>query len=112
MKKALALIPLLLAGAAQAAPLKTISKFEFGEKWPFTREEVMINCRDGNALWVINPSTLMSYPLNAVAAQQAKEQKIKVTDLSVITLKQTGDAEKGMDLTPIIEAAGALCGDK
>lgn len=111
-KKALALIPLLLAGAAQAAPLKTISKFEFGEKWPFTREEVMINCRDGNALWVINPSTLMSYPLNDVAAQQAKEQKIKVTDLSVITLKQTGDAEKGMDLTPIIEAAGALCGDK
>ncbi len=72
----------------------------------------MINCRDGNALWVINPSTLMSYPLNDVAAQQAKEQKIKVTDLSVITLKQTGDAEKGMDLTPIIEAAGALCGDK
>ncbi|EBN0073095.1 DUF2511 domain-containing protein, partial [Salmonella enterica subsp. enterica serovar Virchow] len=65
-----------------------------------------------NALWVINPSTLMSYPLNDVAAQQAKEQKIKVTDLSVITLKQTGDAEKGMDLTPIIEAAGALCGDK
>ncbi|EKT0591527.1 YebY family protein [Morganella morganii] len=112
MKKALALIPLLLAGAAQAAPLKTISKFEFGEKWPFTREEVMINCRDGNALWVINPSTLMSYPLNDVAAQQAKEQKIKVTDLSVITLKQTGNTEKGMDLTPIIEAAGALCGDK
>ena len=72
----------------------------------------MINCRDGNALWVINPSTLMSYPLNDVAAQQAKEQKIKVTDLSVITLKQTGDTEKGMDLTPIIEAAGALCGDK
>ena len=61
---------------------------------------------------MINPSTLMSYPLNDVAAQQAKEQKIKVTDLSVITLKQTGDAEKGMDLTPIIEAAGALCGDK
>ena len=54
----------------------------------------------------------MSYPLNDVAAQQAKEQKIKVTDLSVITLKQTGDTEKGMDLTPIIEAAGALCGDK
>lgn len=63
MKKALAFIPLLLAGAAQAAPLKTISKFEFGEKWPFTREEVMINCRDGNALWVINPSTLMSLSL-------------------------------------------------
>ncbi|MET4891113.1 YebY family protein [Morganella morganii] len=110
--KALALIPLLLAGAAQAAPLKTISKFQFGEKWPFTREEVMINCRDGNALWVINPSTLMSYPLNDVATQQAKEQKIKVTDLSVITLKQPGNPEKEMDLTPVKEAAGALCGDK
>ena len=110
--KALALIPLLLAGAAQAAPLKTISKFQFGEKWPFTREEVMINCRDGNALWVINPSTLMSYPLNDVAAQQVKEQKIKVTDLSVITLKQPGNPEKEMDLTPVKEAAGALCGDK
>ncbi|HAE78018.1 MAG TPA: hypothetical protein DCG73_09355 [Morganella sp. (in: Bacteria)] len=112
MMKALALIPLLLAGAAQAAPLKTISKFQFGEKWPFTREEVMINCRDGNALWVINPSTLMSYPLNDVATQQAKEQKIKVTDLSVITLKQPGNPEKEMDLTPVKEAAGALCGDK
>lgn len=40
MKKALALIPLLLAGAAQAAPLKTISKFEFGEKWPGSDDQL------------------------------------------------------------------------
>ncbi|OBU13604.1 hypothetical protein AYY18_00100 [Morganella psychrotolerans] len=112
MMKALALIPLLLVGAAQAAPLKTISKFEFGESWPFTREEVMINCREGHALWVINPSTLMSYPLNDVAAEQAKAQKMKVTDLSVILLKRPDDTEKYRDIAPVIEAADALCGEK
>lgn len=72
----------------------------------------MINCREGNALWVINPSTLMSYPLNDVAAEQAKAQKIKVTDLSVIILKRSDNAEKQMDITPVIEAAEALCGEK
>ena len=56
MKKALALIPLYWQGG-RAAPLKPSAKFEFGEKWPFTREEVMINCGTEMHLWVINPST-------------------------------------------------------
>ena len=46
----------------------TVSRFEVGkDKWAFNREEVMLTCRPGNALYVINPSTLVQYPLNDIA---------------------------------------------
>ena len=70
MKK-IVLTMLLLAssGAALAAPqIITVSRFEVGkESWAFNREEVMLTCRPGNALYAINPSTLVQYPLNEVA---------------------------------------------
>ncbi len=39
-----------------AAPqVITVSRFEVGkDKWAFNREEVMLTCRPGNALYVIN----------------------------------------------------------
>ncbi len=69
MKKIL-LPSLLLAtsGVALSAPqVITVSRFEVGkDKWAFNREEVMFTCRPGQALYVINPSTLVQYPLNAI----------------------------------------------
>ena len=54
MKK-IVLTMLLLAssGAALAAPqIITVSRFEVGkESWAFNREEVMLTCRPGNALY-------------------------------------------------------------
>ena len=81
---------LLLAssGAALAAPqIITVSRFEVGsESWAFNREEVMLTCRPGNALYAINPSTLVQYPLNEVAEQQVKTGKTTAQPISVIQI--------------------------
>ncbi|VFS42462.1 Protein of uncharacterised function (DUF2511) [Serratia liquefaciens] len=78
MKK-IVLTMLLLAssGAALAAPqIITVSRFEVGkESWAFNREEVMLTCRPGNALYAINPSTLVQYPLNEVLSSRSKPAK-------------------------------------
>ncbi|WP_016605510.1 DUF2511 domain-containing protein, partial [Yersinia pestis] len=44
---------MLSANAMAAGKIITVSKFEFGKQWAFTREEVMLECRAGNALFVI-----------------------------------------------------------
>ena len=62
MKKSILTFLLLTSSAAAlAAPqVITVSRFEVGkDKWAFNREEVMLTCRPGNALYVINPSTLV-----------------------------------------------------
>ncbi|KJT31443.1 hypothetical protein SEEH3374_17735 [Salmonella enterica subsp. enterica serovar Heidelberg str. RI-11-013374] len=41
----------------------TVSRFEVGkDKWAFNREEVMLTCRPGQALYVINPVRWCSIP--------------------------------------------------
>ena len=78
MKKTLlSLLLLTCASSALAAPqVITVSRFEVGkDNWAFNREEVMLTCRPGNALYVINPSTLVQYPLNDVAEQQVASGK-------------------------------------
>ena len=54
------------------------------DNWAFNREEVMLTCRPGNALYVINPSTLVQYPLNDVAEQQVASGKSNGQPVSVI----------------------------
>ncbi len=63
------------------------------ESWAFNREEVMLTCRPGNALYAINPSTLVQYPLNDVAEQQVKAGKTTAQPISVIrsTIRSTRD---------------------
>lgn len=112
MKK-IVLTMLLLAssGAALAAPqIITVSRFEIGkEKWAFNREEVMLTCRPGNALYVINPSTLVQYPLNAAAEQEVKEKKTNAQPLSVIQIDDPQRPGEKMSLAPFIEKAEKLC---
>ncbi len=62
---------------ALAAPqVITVSRFEVGkDKWAFNREEVMLTCRPGHALYAINLSTLVQYPLNDAAEQQVASGK-------------------------------------
>ncbi len=88
MKKIiLSLLLLTTASSALAAQVITVSRFEVGkEKWAFNREEVMLTCRADNALYVINPSTLVQYPLNDVAEQQVKAGKTQAQPLSVIQI--------------------------
>ena len=46
----------------------------------------MLTCRPGNALYAINPSTLVQYPLNEVAEQQVKAGKTTAQPISVIQI--------------------------
>nr|WP_219826140.1 YebY family protein [Scandinavium goeteborgense] len=112
MKK-LVLSMLLLAttGTALAAPqIITVSRFEMGkEQWAFNREEVMLTCRPGNALYAINPSTLMQYPLNAVAEQEVKEGKTNAQPISVIQVDDPEHVDQKMSLAPFIARAEKLC---
>lgn len=112
MKK-IVLTMLLLAssGSALAAPqVITVSRFEVGkESWAFNREEVMLTCRPGNALFAINPSTLVQYPLNDIAEQQMKDGKTNAQPISVIQIDDPQQPGQKMSLAPFIERAQKLC---
>lgn len=112
MKKLLlSLLLLTSAGAALAAPqIITVSRFEIGKaQWAFNREEVMLTCRPGNALYAINPSTLVQYPLNPAAEQEVKEGKTTAQPISVIQIDDPQHPGQKMSLAPFIERAGKLC---
>lgn len=112
MKKTLlSLVLLATASSAFAAPqVITVSRFEVGkDKWAFNREEVMLTCRPGQALYVINPSTLVQYPLNDIAEQQVASGKSTGQPLSVIQLDDPQNPGQKMSLAPFIERAEKLC---
>lgn len=112
MKKSiLTLLLLVCSGATLAAPqIITVSRFEIGkDQWAFNREEVMLSCRTNHALFVINPSTLMQYPLNAEAEQQVARGKTTGQPVSVIQIDDPDSPGKKMSLAPFIARAGKLC---
>ncbi|PHM69455.1 YebY family protein [Xenorhabdus kozodoii] len=106
---------LLLSFQGVAAPIKTVSKLQFGKQWAFTREEVMLDCRSDGALFVINPSTLMQYPLNDQARQLMKFNQVNASSLDTILLNDPEHPNQKMSIEPFQKAALALCdhsGDK
>lgn len=107
----LSLLLLTSSGVALAAPqVITVSRFEIGkDKWAFDREEVMLTCRPGNALYVINPSTLVQYPLNNIAQEQVASGKTNAQPLSVIQIDDPAKPGEKMSLAPFIERAEKLC---
>ena len=112
MKKTLlSLLLLTCASSALAAPqVITVSRFEVGkDNWAFNREEVMLTCRPGNALYVINPSTLVQYPLNDVAEQQVASGKSTGQPVSVIQVDDPANPGQKKSLAPFIERAKKLC---
>lgn len=112
MKKTLlSLLLLTCASSALAAPqVITVSRFEVGkDNWAFNREEVMLTCRPGNALYVINPSTLVQYPLNDVAEQQVASGKNNGQPVSVIQVDDPANPGQKKSLAPFIERAEKLC---
>ncbi|WP_395291823.1 YebY family protein [Enterobacter kobei] len=110
-KTVLSLLLLACTGSALAAPqVITVSRFEVGkDKWAFNREEVMLTCRPGHALYAINPSTLVQYPLNEVAEQQVASGKSNGQPISVIQIDDPAHPGQKMSLTPFIERADKLC---
>ena len=110
-KTVLSLLLLTCTGSAFAAPqVITVSRFEVGkDKWAFNREEVMLTCRPGNALYVINPSTLVQYPLNDIARQQVASGKTTAKPIDIIQIDDPAKPGDKMSLAPFIERAEKLC---
>ncbi|MCE9965763.1 YebY family protein [Lelliottia amnigena] len=110
-KTVLSLLLLACASSAFAAPqVITVSRFEVGkEKWAFNREEVMLTCRPGHALYAINPSTLVQYPLNDVAEKQVASGQSKGQPIGVIQIDDPANPSQKMSLAPFIERADTLC---
>ena len=87
-----------------------VSRLEVGkDKWAFNREEVMLTCRPGNALYVINPSTLVQYPLNDIAQKEVASGKTNAQPISVIQIDDPNNPGEKMSLAPFIERAEKLC---
>lgn len=88
MKKFLLSIVLttLSVNAFAAAKLANISRLEYGDRWAFTREEVQLICRPGNALYALHTGTLMQYPLNDVAIAQMKSGQVSAQPIDAIWL--------------------------
>ncbi|EKT56281.1 YebY family protein [Providencia sneebia] len=112
MKLKLTFCCLLLASttfSALAAPITTVSKKQFGDSWPFTREEVMLECRANGALIVINPATLVQYPLNEIATSQMNNKEIKAQPVDILLKPiETGKTTEERVL-PLKLAAEKLC---
>ena len=92
MKKIIGLVLAMgcCANALAASEVITVSRFEIGkDKWPFNREEVMLTCTKEHALFAINPSTLMQYPLNDKAAQKVASGglRLSLSPLSKTTIR-------------------------
>ncbi|VYU77143.1 YebY family protein [Metakosakonia massiliensis] len=112
MRKSILTILLLAcsAGAMAAPSVITVSRFEVGkDKWAFNREEVMLTCRPGHALYAINPSTLVQYPLNDVAQEQVKSGKTTAQPITVIQIDDPARPGEKMSLEPFIARAQKLC---
>jgi len=112
MKK---LVCLLLAmgissSALAASQIITVSRFEIGkDKWAFNREEVMLTCAADHALFAINPSTLLQYPLNEKASEMMLSRQVKAEPIEIIQIDDPKNPGQKMSLTPFIERAEKLC---
>lgn len=111
MKKLLpSLLLLLISGQTFASEVITVSRLEVGkQQWPLTREEIMLSCEKDGALFAINDSTLMQYPLNDKAQQRVDAKQSQGMPISLIQADDKQHPGKKMDLTPIITRAQALC---
>ncbi|MCO4311573.1 YebY family protein [Pectobacterium versatile] len=111
MKKFLLSIVLtsLSVNAFAAAKLANVSRFEYGDRWAFTREEVQLICRPGNALYALHTGTLMQYPLNDVAIAQMKSGQVSAQPIDAIRLDDPKYPGQKKSLQPFIERAEQLC---
>lgn len=98
-----------MTGALAADKLVNITKLEYGKQWAFTKEEVTLQCRSGGALFVLNNSTLMQYPLNQAAEAQVKSGQQRAQPLEVILLGDAANPGNKMSLAPFLERANKLC---
>jgi len=102
------LLGLLLASPlALAAPPKLISAEEFGADWPFTTEEMHLQCLPGNAVVVTDPETGQMYGVNGAASRKTRQLGLDPLELVWAENKNITGAKVG--LGPLIERGLNLC---
>lgn len=111
MKKLLLPALLLLSAApALATEVITVSRLEVGKlNWPLTREEIMLTCDADGALFAINDSTLMQYPLNDKAQKRVELKMSQGQPISLIQAEDKQHPGQKMDLQPLVDRAQQLC---
>lgn len=111
MKRALLALALLAGagGALAAEGLENVTKLEFGRQWAFTKEEVTLQCRKDGALFVLNNSTLMQYPLNDIAQAQVAAGQQRAQPLATVLLDDANHPGEKMSVEPFRARAQTLC---
>lgn len=102
------LLGLLLASPlALAAPPKLISAEEFGADWPFTTEEMHLQCLPGNAVVVTNPESGRMYAVNGAA--NAKARQLGLEPLERVWADNAAIPGSKVSVGSVIEAGTKLC---
>lgn len=110
MKKLVLTFVALSFSTGALAAVETVSRFEIGkDKWPFTREEMMLSCEKDNVLLAINDGTLMQYPLNDIATQKMKTGEIKAIPIDKMLADDPAHPGQKKSLAPIVARAQKLC---
>lgn len=98
---------LLAAPLALAAPPKLITAEDFGAEWPFTTEEMHLQCLPGNAVVVTDPETGRMYGLNGPA--NAKARQLGLEPLNQIWAESSSVPGTRVSVGAVIEAGIKLC---
>lgn len=102
------LLGLVLASPlALAAPPKLISAEEFGADWPFTTEEMHLQCLPGNAVVVTDPETGRMYGVNGAA--NGKASQLGLEPLKQVWAESLSIPGTKADISHVIEAGITLC---
>ena len=110
MKKLALFLAALTVSSSALAGIETVSRFEMGkDKWPFSREEMMLSCEKGHVLLAIHDGTLMQYPLNAAAEEKMKSGMMKGMPVEPMLADDPANPGHKKSLQPVIERAEKLC---
>ena len=102
------LLGLVLASPlALADPPKLISAEEFGADWPFTTEEMHLQCLPGNAVVVTDPETGRMYGVNGVASGKARQ--LGLDPLDQVWAESESVPGTKASVEPVIESGLLLC---
>ncbi|HBR3209718.1 TPA: DUF2511 domain-containing protein [Klebsiella pneumoniae] len=99
----------LLSTSALAVPFKAIEKNTFGGNWPFSADEVQLQCLDGNP-YVMNFDDNKIYALTGSAKVKGKSFGALPLDNSKFWLDDKKSPGMKVGLGDVIEAALDLCG--
>lgn len=99
---------ILISTFASAAKPIVVSKTTYGQEWPFKRQEMMLECRQGSQLFAISEGTLARYALNE-AAKSATINLKTFLPIEDALKDDPSNSTKKMDYSVIALKAQTLC---